>query len=175
MVGICSYRSSGRAGRFRHGRLDGATQDEGAGRRGVCGREDLPGPGVDAVDVAVQAYRVGAGGGPDVIQPFGVGVRVERGGGQEFRIVDAGGGPGLLDPFDELAVPGAGEGALGGADVAGRDVCAGIGVRPRTRSLVRSGCGSQQRAGSGHGRLPAMGVLLIIAVTDGEVVPGMPV
>ena len=51
--------------------------------RGVRGGQDLARARVDAVDVAVQADGVGAGGGgPDVIQPGGVGVRVDRAGGE---------------------------------------------------------------------------------------------
>ena len=109
-------------------------------RRGRQRRGDLAGGGVDPVDLPAEADGVGAsGGGPDVIEPGVIGVRVEGAGGHVLAVA---GGP--------VAVAGAGERAGGGEQVGG------LGVRPRTRAVIRSGCGSQHQAGRGHGRLPEM-------------------
>ena len=97
-----------------------------------------PGAGVNAVDVSAETDGVGAaGGGPDVIQPGVIGVRVERAGRDVLAVA---GGP--------VAVAGAGERAGGGVQVGG------AGVRPRARAVVRSGDESQHRAGISHGRPP---------------------
>ena len=75
-------------------------------------RDDLAGAGVNAVDVSAEADRVGAsGGGPDVIQPGVIGVRVERAGRDVLAVAC---GP--------VAVAGAGERAGGGVS-GGRRRC----------------------------------------------------
>ena len=135
--------------------------------RGRGGGEDFPGGGVDAVDLAAEADRVGAsGGGPDVIEPPIVGVGVEVAGSEVFRWA------GVVADGGQVAVAGADERAVAGVYLPGVEDAgeAGCGVRPRARAVVGSGCGSQRRAGRGHGQLPAS-LGLSVVVTEGEV-PG---
>ena len=136
--------------------------------RGGGGGEDFPSGGVDAVDLAAEADGVGAsGGGPDVIEPPVVGAGVEVAGSEVFRWA------GVVADGGQVAVAGADERAVAGMDPPGAEDAgeAGCGVRPRARAMVGSGCGSQRRAGSGHGQLPAS-LGLSMVVTGGEVVPG---
>ena len=144
---------AGRAGRgaaVPAGFVDDPVRQARGGHRG----DDFTGGGVDAVDLPGKPYGVGAsGGGPDVIQPGGVGVRVERAGGDVLAVA-----------FRPVAIAGAGVRAGGGVQVGG------AGVRPRARTFVGSGDESQHRAGIGHERLPVIGVPLMV-VTGGGVVP----
>ena len=131
--------------------------------RGRGGDEDFPGGGVDAVDLAAEADGVGAsGGGPDVIEPPVVGVGVEVAGSEVFRWA------GVVADGGQVAVAGADERAVAGMDLPGVEDAgeAGCGVRPRARAVVGSGCGSQRRAGRGHGQLPAS-LGLPVVVTEG--------
>ena len=121
-------------------------------RRGRGGGGDFPRGGVDVVDLAAEADGVGAsGGGPDVIKPPVIGAGAQVAGREVLRWA------GVVADGDQVAVAGADERAVAGLHPPGVEDAgeAGCGVPPRARAVIRSGCGSQHRAGRGHGRLPA--------------------
>ena len=168
LEGIPAVRlGAGRAGRraaIAAGFVDHAVRQG----RGRGGREDFPGGGVDAVDLAAEADGLSAPGGrPDVIEPPVVSAGVEVAGGEVFRWA------GVVADGEQVAVAGTDERAVAGMHPPGAEDAgeAGCGVRPRARAVVGSGSGSQRRAGRGHGQLPAS-LGLSMVVTKDELVPG---